>query len=277
MQLQTRTLIVTGFVALLLATAGCMDGGSGDGGSEAPADAPDASTLQSEATQAMEDIETAQMTMTMSVSNGSSNEEIMTSEGVMDMTNRKMRMTSTSALMQGEMQQYVIDNTMYMQMQGEWIRQDVGEQFSWNGSNQFAAQEELLEGADIQVTGEDEVNGQAVWVVSVEPDADAVSELTNQQMGDGPGMSENVDLSNVEITQYIDKESKHILRTISEVDSSVQGQESTTTMDMTFSAFNEPVEVELPSGAENATDMGEMMPGNMSATTGQQITGETAG
>lgn len=267
MELGTRTLVVTGLVALLLATAGCADGGESNLG-----EAPEASALQANATEAMQDVESASLEMNMTLSGGQQGQSIsMNGAGVIDQTQKAMRLNTTMNLggQSMDMTQYVIGNTSYLHMQGEWIRQDLSGMNYWEqGNNELQMQEEVLENATVNVTGSDQIGDHDVWVLSVQPDPEALQAITNQQNVPGAQMGENVDLSDVEMTQYVDAETYQVRRIVADMTTNVQNQSVSMSMTMTFSDFNDSVTIDLPAAAENATPMGEMMGqgGNATAT-----------
>lgn len=244
----TRALLVTAFVALLAATAGCTDGGS----SLDPSDAPPASELQNESIAVMEGVET--VTFTMEMESGTEGQQLtINADGAMDLPARKMRMDMQMNMgREIEATQYIIDNTSYINVNDQWQTRDTGDMNVWGQGNQLATQREALEGATVEITGTDVVNGHDVWIVSVEPDPEALRSLMAQQSG-GASLPENVEIENMSFRQYVDAETYHVRQFDMEANVQSQGQTVTVTMQMTFDAFNEPVTIELPEAARQAT------------------------
>jgi D-alanyl-D-alanine dipeptidase len=247
MRNRTRAFVVTALLALLVAAAGCS--GAGD---QAPADAPPADSLQDNVTAAMEDVETATFTMNMSMDTANQDQSIsMNGNGAMDVPNRKMRMDLRMQAGQSlEVTQYVVGDTVYMNAGGEWITQNMTGQNIWEqNTNQLAMQQQVMENASVEVTGSATVDGNDVWVVSVQPDPEDIRALVSQQTTQS--MPENVDFQNLTVTQYVDAETSHVRKLEMSVTMTVQGEEATMDMTMTFDSFNEPVTIELPAEARN--------------------------
>lgn len=270
MQISTGRLLLAALVGVLAATAGCMDGGS----QLNVEDAPPASALQANATSAMQDVETMSFTTNMSISGEQVRQRFQVdAQGEINQTQRAMRMDMTSDLMgEATITQYIVDDTMYMQMQDEWVRQNLTGANIWEqGGTPVAAQQELLKNASVEVTGTDVVGGDEhdVWVISVEPDPEELEQFTRQQGSTGfggAGMAENVELSDVEITQYVDADSYHVRQMDATMNTTVQNQSVSMTMQMQLSEFNEAVSIDLPDAARDARPLQSQFGGNGTAT-----------
>lgn len=239
---ETRALLATALLALLIATAGCSDGSDA-----VPPDAPPAAALQENATAAMRNVSTTSFTMDMRVETGQGNLS-MDAAGVMDLPARKMRMEATveAAGRSAEVTQYVIDGTLYQRVEGTWQTRDVSDQDVWERGNRLALQRQLLNGSDVEITDSGTVDGHDVWIVSIEPDGETVRQLLERS---GTGVSENLELGSVEIRQYVDADTAHVRKIEMDMDATVQGQSATLALTMTFSGFDEPVDVRLPEDA----------------------------
>ena len=80
-----------------------------------------------------------------------------------------------------------------------------------------------------------------------------------QQQGNQQGMGslyENADISNVEMTQYIDTDTYQIRQVEMSMDMSMMGEDATMDMTMTYDSINEPVDITLPEEAEGASSAG---------------------
>ncbi len=248
MRNRTRAIVVTALLALLVAAAGCSGGGD-----QAPTDAPPADSLQDNVTAAMEDVETVTFTLNISMDAPSRDQTVrVNADGAMDIPNQSMRLSSR---MQGrqsiEVTQYIIGNTMYAHMDGQWITQNMTGRNIWEqNTTRLAMQQQLMEDASVDVTGSATVGDRDVWVVSVQPAAEDIRSIMSQQAT--MRLPENVQFQNLTATQYVDKETYHVRKLDMSVTMGTQGQQSTVDMTMTFTGFNEPVTIELPEEARNA-------------------------
>jgi hypothetical protein len=242
MRSRTRGLLAVAALALLVAAAGCADGGS-----TAPADAPAPDALQRNATAAMQDVRTATFTMAMDME-ASGQSVSMDADGEMDVENRRMRMDL--AMDTGgrtvEVTQYVIDETAYQRIQGDWQTQDLAGQEMWSGGNQLALQERMLENSSVEIIGSGTVDGHDVWIVAIEPGEDAIEQLLS---GTASDVGENVDIQSLSFEQSVDVETSHVRKVDMRMDAEIQGQQATLNMTMTFENFNEPVDIQLPEEA----------------------------
>lgn len=242
MRSRIRSLLVVAALALLVATAGCADGGS-----TAPTDAPEPDALQRNATATMQDVTSATVTMSMDM-DANQQTVSMDAEGEMDVENRRMRMdlTMDTGGRTVEVTQYVIDETAYQKIQGSWQTQDLSGQGMWAGGNQLALQERMLENATVEITGSDTVDGRDVWVVSIDPSDEAIQQLLS---GTAANVGENVDIESLTFEQYVDAESHYVRKLDMAMDAQIQGQSASLNMTMTFDDFNEPVDIQLPEDA----------------------------
>lgn len=254
-----RTLLITAVLGLTLLMAGCTSAITGDsGGSDALPDDMTAEELQEKAVSASEDVESTTFTMDMSMDFGDQGSAEMNADGAMDMAAEKMRMEmEMDSMGQGfDITQYVIGDTVYQQMDGVWQKQSVPE--FWNQS-QYAQQQEALESAtEFEVTDQTTVNGNDVYKMEIDIDEEQLLE-TVQQQGAQQGIGdlyENADISNVEMTQYIDTDTHQIRQVEMSMDMSMMGEDATMDMTMTYDSINEPVDISLPEEAEGASGTG---------------------
>jgi predicted small lipoprotein YifL len=243
MRTQTRTVVIVLALSALVALAGCADSGPADG----PGDGPSADVIQDQATAAMQNVSTAAFTMDMSV-DSSQGSLSLTSDGVMDIPNKRMRMNMTleSRGRTVELTQYIIDQTAYQQVQGRWRTTDMSGQNVWAEGNQLNVQGQMLANSTLNVTGTDTVEGNEVWVVAIEPSDASIQKFLS---GTGTGVTENMDIDSVSLTQYVDTDSYHVRKLELTMDMTMQDQSGTLEMVMTFSRFGEAVDIELPDAA----------------------------
>lgn len=242
MRSQTRALLVTVALALLLATAGCTDDGS-----TGPADAPSADALQENATAVMQEVSTAAFTMSMDIESGGQT-ITMDADGVMDAENRQMRMVMRMDVgdRSVEVTQYIVDETAYQRIQGQWQTRNLRGQDIWQQGNQIALQRRMLENSTVEIVGSDTLDGRDVWVVSVDPSEDAIQQLVGQT---GTGVGENVEVDSLTFEQYVDAETYHVRKIDMTMDATIQGDSASLNMTMTFGDFDEPVDIQVPEEA----------------------------
>lgn len=242
MRSQSRSLLIVAALALLVAAAGCADGGS-----TTPGEAPPADALQENATAAMRDVTSATFTMTMDVE---ANEQSvsMNANGVMDVENRRMRMglNMDTGGRTVDVTQYIIDQTAYQRVQGDWQTRNLDGQQMWSGGNQIALQKRILENSSLEITGSGTVDGHEVWIVAVEPSDAAIQQLLSRTAGN---VGENVDVQGLRFEQYVDVETSQVRKLDMQMDAEIQGQQASLNMTMTFAEFNEPVDIQLPEDA----------------------------
>lgn len=277
MHARTRAVLVTVLLGVLVATAGCTGGDGGTGAETGSGtdidtastgvdgDAPAAAALRTNATAAMQDIETGQLTQEMTVTDDNGTQTVMRADGVIDTTQRRMRFELEGAFLGSQsMTQYVVNDTMYSGLGGRWVKQDAGEQVDWDRSaGQFEGQSELLDGSSVSVTGTDEIDGDEVWVLSARSDASNLSTV-----GEGPGAGQLGGAfagGSVEVTQYVDRDTHHVRRTVATMNTTQNGQDVSMTMTTEISEINEPVTIELPAAAESAPSLPSGPGGNASA------------
>lgn len=244
MRTGTRRLAVTALLALLLTLAGCSSASN----SLDPSEAPSAGAIQENVTRQMQSVETA--TFTMDVTVATPDQEVsMSGDGTMDVPNERMRMAmEVTAGQSVQLTQYVVGDAAYVQINDQWQTRNVSGQNLWERNNQLALQQELLRNASIEVEGSDTVDGNPVWVVSLQPDAADLRTMLSQQAGT-TDVADDVTFGNLTVTQYVDAESYHVRQIDASMNVTNQGEESAIDVTMTFDQFDEPVTIDLPEGA----------------------------
>ncbi|HEY31497.1 MAG TPA: hypothetical protein G4O10_00135 [Dehalococcoidia bacterium] len=211
----------------------------------------------------------------------------MTLMGAVDIENRQMEADiSMGAEIPGQgdmdvrMEMYVIGDTAYMKMDSfgfdpMWVKMEVTDEV-WGEMSQMVELVEpyvdLLEAAEVRVTGIDEVAGVDCYVLEVIPDMDQLWELAMQQAEvTDTGMPELTEkllsemFRDFSVRQWVSTEMFFITRVM--IDMSVEltpedmgfpGEDGVLRMDIVMYLlahdYNQPVSIELPPGAENAVD-----------------------
>lgn len=256
-----RTAIFALVLAVSLLLAGCttaLDGG--DNGAETELDEADVdeSDLQAAALEAMDDVETASVAHEMSISLDGEQLVDLSSDGVVDYEAQEMElMTVMNNPMTGEqdISQYVIGETMYMEFEGEWVKENVSGENFWE-SEELAQQQDLLADADLDVAGVKETDdGDEVYVVNMSVDEDAIQSVIDDELGEQEaGMpGEEIEFGDVSVTQHIDAEHSHIRYAEMEFEITAAGETMTMEMTVKTNDINEDVTIELPEEAEDAT------------------------
>lgn len=243
MSTSKRTLVVTALLALLVAVSGCLGGGT--------TGTTDAEQIRQDTVAAMQNLETATYEMQMSISAKGQTIE-MNATGAMDRQAKLMRMNLSmdAGFRTIQVTQYIDGNTSYINLNGQWQTKDVsgqtpGEGF-W-GNNQFAQQADALQNATVTLNGTATVDGEETHVLEVEVGKETIRELLPQQSA--AGTLENVDISDIHFTQYVDTDTSYIRKVEMNMDMTVQGQQATASLTMTFDDFNEDVSIEVPDAA----------------------------
>ena len=261
-----------------------------------------AEQIKEEMIEATGDVKTCQfdmfMTTDMTITNETGEVANMTMTydgiGVVDSENKamKMEMNMSMGIPEGpfgmEMEMYLINNTSYMKMSGipgvpvMWMKQEIPElEEYWAAQNQVEQQREIMNASEVELLGEEKVDGIDCYILSITPDMEKYWET----MMKGPGMSGMMDISNVSsdmfkemsIKDWIAKDTYFPMKTemqmkmvmvMTEENIPVPEAEEPfeITMDMDididilFYDYNEPVSIELPEEAESAIET-PMIPG----------------
>lgn len=251
---------------------------------------------------ASEEMETSEveMDMTMDMSGKADGENLdmsmpLQANVAMDMPNKKMKMEMKMEMPEElgtpfmpstiEMDMYVIDDTMYMNM-GEMLGEDSGwmkmeipeDEYSgfediWESQNLTSEQEDLLfEASEVNILGEEKVNGVNCYKVSIVPNMEQLFDLMTSQDMSGY-LSEDFDTSEMDealeilddysIIYWYDKSTFLPVKMDIEMTMSDEEEDIDMSIDMEinmkYTNLNKPVTIKLPSDAKDAVDMSGMM------------------
>lgn len=222
-------------VAALLVTAGC----SGLTGS----DATDASAIAEEAATAMEDVGTYQMDMRMEVT-ASGQTLSMRQVGAFNRTTERARLNMS--LYGTAVVAYLDGTTMYMNVGGQWQTQDLSANDPWESGSGLARQQQLLETGNVSVNGTATVDGVETTVLAVDADPGQLKQLLSRQ---STGGFQGVTIESATYRLYVATESKLPRKAEMTMNMSIQGETAVADMTVNFSAYGEPVHVEIPEEA----------------------------
>lgn len=226
-------------VAALLVLSGCA------------APASDTSTqakeIREQSTASMQNVSTYSFTVDMTVNADAGGSIALTGNGVVDRDAERMRMDATLEGM--EMTSYLVGDTQYTRAFGEWETQDVSGQSPWDTGNRLSTQREIMNEADIEIAGNDTVDGEPVYVLSLEPTEQQVLAAMEQQSTGGTVASQDVDIEDMTYRQYVSREDYRIRRVEMDMTMTINGEHAEADMTMTVDDYGEDVSITLPDSA----------------------------
>ena len=258
---------------------------------------PSAEELKAMMIESVEEIETAAFTVdtdqTIKVVNQSETNRTLRTmtfetrsvgEGVLNVTDRAMKMTMTTATSSeetgeivSEMEMYMKGDTMYTNIDGNWTKMPGMPEEMWDQQNQVKTQAELLNASEIELVGSEKVNGEDAYKVRVVPDTETFTMILNQQLGSMPlytmNMTEIFEESEMEWTTWISKESHLPLKNQVALDLTLTadmmglpvGEMGDVEMEIEsdstviYSNYNEPIVIEVPEEAMAAPSWLDML------------------
>ncbi len=212
-------------------------------------------------------------------------------DGVLNVTDRAMRMTMTTTAISedsgeivSEMEAYMKGDTMYTKVDGNWTKMPGMPEEMWDQQNQVKSQAELLNASEIELVGSEKVNGEDAYKVNVVPDMETFTAILNQQIGSMPfyimNMTEIFEETDMGWTTWISKGSHLPLKTQVALDMTITADmmglpademgeiemeiESDSTV--VYSNYNEPVVIEVPQEALAAPSWLDMLMAMMAQT-----------
>ncbi len=228
-----------------------------------------------------------------------------TGRGVMDRTNKKMKLEMTMTMQLPEkaeiseakemkMDVYFINNTLYTKMDvgipmmpAQWTKTEMPEEY-WESQNQIDQQMELLNISKVELLEDEKVNDVDCYVLKLTPDIEKYWETVMKQEGLSELMqslrqNDSFDIGEMikemSIKQWIAKDTKFPTKTevqikmaMSSADLNISDTEEEFTMtieqrtNMFFYDYNKPVKIELPKEAESAAELPMFPPLNQTAT-----------
>jgi hypothetical protein len=237
------------------------------------------------------DIETYQfdmdMKMDMTITNETGEVEKMTmtlaGDGAADIVNRKVKTTMTGNLevlegeeMPGPMetQTYVINDTIYTitsipGIPANWTKMAMPEEY-WEMQNQVELQREMMNVSEVEILGDEKVDGTDCYVLKITPDMEKYWETMMKQPGmEMTNVSDIESIKEMSIKSWIAKSTyfpmktemqMKMVMTEEDVPEAEEPFEMTIDMgiDMLLHHYNETVSIELPEEAESAEEIPAM-------------------
>jgi hypothetical protein len=168
--------------------------------------------------------------------------ELMSGEGCVDYTNKKLSTIMT--MMNRSFEMIVINETAYARESNDsWQTQDFDEQSLWKGYDQLEQQRALLQNAT-NVTMQKEDNG---WILTVIPDREEVIE---QMQRTGLELTGEEELKDFTIVYWIEKGNYYITRIENTIEVTMNIQGLVTPIELNNSVriydYNKELEIEAP-------------------------------
>ncbi|WP_435361026.1 hypothetical protein [Haloarchaeobius sp. DFWS5] len=228
-------------LALLVSLAGCGFFLGNDGEEEVP----DSEQIKADAVAQMEAVNAYNYSMVTTVAFGDNS---MTTEavGTVNVSAQKMSanpmqtsVKTNSTKTTKVTRVFIFDDQQCAHVNDSWEQQPV-DRSPWVGGANMSAQQDLLNDSSASVYN-GTLNGEDVYVVEVTPDKSAIDQLV--------GDVENVEFQNVTYTQYVDTDSKRLLKSDMDAQYIVNGREATMSVEMSFSDYGTKHEITLPGAA----------------------------
>ena len=191
--------------------------------------------------------------------------------GDIDLQNKKMYMnaaingSAASTMMNMQMQTYMLDNWMYVgiNMMGNttWMKVKLTDTLWDKEQSSLLQYKDLLKDTvEVNVVGEETINGVACWKLNVQPDMEKLQGWYQTQMSGLLGnLSSGMDLSkmfkDVKITEWVAKDTYYTVKFDMTMSMDIEGVVADVSTTMSMSNFNQPVTITLPAAASKATDV----------------------
>lgn len=160
---------------------------------------------------------------------------------------------------------YMLDSWMYMgtDMMGKmtWMKAKLTNELWEKQQNSLMQYEELLKNTiEVNVIGEETVNGVACWKLDVKPDMAKIMGWYQTAMSDSlEDLPDDVDLSkmfkDIKLKMWVAKDTFYTVKCDMTMSMEVEGSVMAVSMTMIQSKFNQPVTITLPAEANNAIEI----------------------
>ena len=188
--------------------------------------------------------------------------------GAVDVPDRRARSTAAGTMLfeTFEFEHTLIEDTSYEHVDGEWQQRDISEATVWTQLEGVLAATQPVTDDEFEVVGETTIDGTEVTVVAIEtppeiegetiplPDG-TLEEAGFEELEELP--LEDLVLKDLSITLVVADETHHPLEVQTDLVFDESGQEIDVTMGTRFTAHNDPLEIELPDEAADATEVNE--------------------
>ena len=243
-------------VAILVLTAGCLGSvGVSDDDNSSNVEGDDVEDLESisESTllDGIDDVESYEFELHQTMDTTGESME-MTAEGAIDEQNEEMRMDVDMGMPGMEMESYVVDETMYVKMIGEWMQSDVSDEELWAETETLDGQAEIIDDSHLEEVGTDTVDGVETTVLELDLGEEAIAAI---EADEEVGMAET---DSIEYRLYVDESTGYLHSVEMEMTMESMGDTIETELEMVISNHNEPVDITLPDEAEDAPEVDDL-------------------
>jgi hypothetical protein len=179
--------------------------------------------------------------------------DVMTVEGRVDKTNKRMHLSTVMNPLQGSQntETYIIGNTYYGRLPtGEWVKQETANDNLWQRESIQGMQSDLSNSSAVSFLPGEKLDGVDCYVLNITPDKDKLPSL----LGKNANIQEQT-LSNIvsaEIREWADKDSFLMKRILFQVDMNDGGKIIRMETEIAFLDYGKEQAIELPEGAKNA-------------------------
>lgn len=169
--------------------------------------------------------------------------------GVIDRSERRARVeVDVSGATSLESTTYIVNDTAHVHTRNTWRTVDISDRNLWERNERLERQQEILEGAQFEVVGNDTVDGHPVRVVEIHVAKDKLDDLVSLA---GAGDSSDVTITEATYTSYIDTETNRLRRVSVDMTMELDGERLDAAVTQTFSDFEENVTIEIPEQARD--------------------------
>lgn len=274
--MKLRSLLLLALCAIILVAGTACKAGSSYNGMTAEQLMQNMKTAELNMTSShIEATETISGTMQEPGSGNSTMNMVMKITGDMDSKNKRLYMNSAIKMDMSEngqpesqtmtMQMYMLDSWMYMGMdilgKTTWMKAKLTNELWEKQQSSLMQYEELLNNTiEVNIIGEETVNGVACWKLDIKPDMEKILDWYQTAMSDELGdLPDDMDLSkmfkDVKLKLWIAKDTYNTVKCDMTMSMEIEGSVMEVSMIMTQSKFNQPVTITLPAAAASATEV----------------------
>jgi len=231
-----------------------------------PADDVSVEDLVADAIAAADGVEAYQYTRSTQVFEETARQQVLTSstqETAVDVSNQEISFTRSvsNSQLDAEVEGYLLNGTVYQrsdqfeqQYGSAWVRQNVSENYqnAFLGYHTIQSLSQAMENSSATLHGTTEMNGETAHVVSLDVSQSLSGNTT------AAGQQSSVNGSESQLLVWISESSNRMLRaaSYSSFSQSTANGDVQSTVENDFEFEYTSVDVTLPEGAENATEVG---------------------
>jgi len=286
--------VVVASLVLAGCSSGPTDGPTTTGNATTTEDGPpDAAEIQREAVTAMGEVDTYVLSVEENRSSGSEFETVVEveAEKSVNRETRELRFEQSAQSPRGSssVEGYITNGTIYQRSDtferaynSEWIRSNASEAV-WRVQDTLERHRRVLEFSAVRLNRTERRNGTEFYVLAVEPNTSDLESLIAELLStpNNEVSTDRLNLTAATYTYWIDAETMRPAEVSGELNTTfltAQGSvETRQVFTYRYSEYGSTVEVTLPEGAENATEVGgRVTPGDPARAATERGTGVAA-